>query len=153
MFKKKSVDLRREMPVLARHEGDWEGEYLHLNTAGKVLDRHGSHLSCMFPFEGQYAYYQINRYRWDDGKREELHFPAVFRDGRIWWDTSRIAGSGWEVDENSVMLKWSRKDVPNSYLYEMIQLSRDGQSRYRTWHWFQNGELFQRTIINERRMK
>ena len=49
------------------------------------------------------------------------------------------------------MLKRVRKDLPNSYLYEMIQLSRDGERRYRTWHWYQDDRLTQRTLINEER--
>ena len=93
MFRKKSIDLRREMPTLAKHEGQWRGEYVHLDLSGRVIDRHASHLTCRFPDSGAHPYYQVNRYRWDDGTREELHFPATFRDGKIWWDTERISGS------------------------------------------------------------
>ena len=43
-----------------------------------------------------------------------------------------IQGSAWEVgqdDKNrSVMLYWQRTGDPELYLYEMIQLSDDGQS-------------------------
>lgn len=153
MFRRKLIDLRREMPILARHEGDWEGEYIHIDLSGRVFDRHESLLSCMFPTDGNYPYYQINRYRWSDGKKEELHFPATYKDGRIWLNNDRIVGSVWEIDDRSLMVTWSRRDAPHSYLYEMIQISRDDKIRNRTWHWFQNDELIQRTLISERRIK
>ena len=31
----------------------------------------------------------------------------------------------------------------------MIQVSNNGNNRARTWHWFQNGILTRRTLINE----
>jgi hypothetical protein len=145
--------IREGMPVLARHAGEWEGEYIHVDPDNNVIDRHRSHLQCKFPDDGPYAYYQINTYIWDDGRREEIHFPATYRDGQIWWDTDRIDGRAWEIDPRTVCLTWTRKDMPGAYLYEMIQLSEDGNDRARTWHWFENDKLFKRTCITERRVK
>ena len=144
-------DIRSEMPVLARHEGDWEGTYLHLDPLGRELDRHVARLQCRFPAAGPYAYHQINTYVWDDGRREEIHFPAVYRDKAIWWDTERIHGRAWEIDDRSIVLTWTRKDLPDSFLYEMIQISGDGDHRSRTWHWFVADRLVKRTCISERR--
>ena len=45
------------------------------------------------------------------------------------------------------------KDIKDSSLYEMIQLSEDGNKRARTWHWFENGELVKRTLIKEERVQ
>lgn len=146
-------ELRNAMPVLARHEGEWEGEYIHVDADNREIDRHRSHLKCSFPEGGPFAYYQINTYRWADGRTEEVHFPATYRDGRIWWDTDRIEGSAWEVDARTVMLTWVRKDEPGAYLYEMIQISADGDHRGRTWHWFENDQLVKRTCIKERRIR
>jgi hypothetical protein len=150
------VDIRREMPLLARHEGEWEGEYIYVDTDGKIVDRHRSHLSCTFPTEGKFPYLQINRYYWDDGRSEIIHFPARYADGRIWWDTERIRGWATSVpidtESRTTMLMWVRKDMPDIYLYEMIQISADNQKRGRTWHWFRNDELYQRTIIKEWRV-
>ncbi len=47
------------------------------------------------------------------------------------------------------MLYWQRQGDPSLYLYEMIQLSDDGQSRCRTWHWIRAGQLETRTAIQE----
>jgi len=146
------MTIRTDMPVLARHEGEWEGEYIYIDMDGKEFDRHRAQLSCAFPAEGQHAYYQINRYTWPDGRHQEIHFPATYRDKRIWWDTDRIFGSAWEIDARTVVLTWTRKDLPGEYLYEMIQISEDGQNRGRTWHWFKDDVMYQRTIIRERRI-
>jgi hypothetical protein len=146
------MSIRTDMPVLARHEGEWEGEYIYVDMDGKELDRHKAQLSCAYPADGPYAYHQINRYTWADGRHQEIHFPATYRDKRIWWDTDRITGSAWEIDGRTVMLTWTRKDMPGEYLYEMIQISEDGQNRGRTWHWFKDDVMYQRTIIKERRI-
>ncbi len=45
-----------------------------------------------------------------------------------------------------------RKNEPDTYLYEMIQMSDDGLTRARTWQWFKNDRLFQRTLIDESRV-
>ncbi len=144
-------DIRNDMPVLVRHEGEWRGEYVHLDADNKVIDRHASHLVCGFPESGEYEYFQTNTYTWEDGKREELSLPAHYRDGRIWWDNERIVGSAWEADPRCIMLSWTRKDLPGSYLYEMIQINDANDKRGRTWHWFVDDELVRRTCIREQR--
>ncbi|MFW6412616.1 MAG: DUF3598 domain-containing protein [Oceanicaulis sp.] len=145
--------IRWRMPVLARHEGEWKGVYSYVDTDGKELDRHESHLICRFPEDGAWDYHQTNRYSWADGRSEEHVFPATYAEGRIWWDTERIEGCAWEIDSRTVCLTWARKDLPGEYLYEMIQISQDGNKRGRTWHWFRDDEMYMRTLIKERRVK
>ena len=147
-----SDEIRSAMPVLARHEGEWRGEYIHVAPDNSLIDRHGSLLICSFPESGEYPYFQKNIYTWSDGRRQELDFPAKYRDGRIWWDNERIRGAAWEVDERTILLNWTRKDMPGSYLYEMIQISQGNDQRARTWHWFMNDELVNRTCIKEARI-
>lgn len=148
------MSLRDEMPLLARHEGEWVGTYIYIDAEGKILDRHSSHLTCRFPDADLNAYHQTNRYTWDDGRTEEHQFPATYRDGKIWFDTERIRGYAWEVDDKTLMLTWHYRREPEKYLYEMIQLSSDGHHRARTWHWFdENGEIYKRTIIKEERVR
>ena len=47
------------------------------------------------------------------------------------------------------MLRLERKDVPGASFTEVIVLGGDGKSRARTWHWFIDGELYQRTLCDE----
>ena len=51
-----------------------------------------------------------------------------------------------------MMLHWTRVNEPDLYLYEMIQISDDGAARARVWHWFKSDRLFQRTLVDERRV-
>ncbi|MCP6757842.1 MAG: DUF3598 domain-containing protein [Fischerella sp. CENA71] len=145
--------IREEMPVLVRHEGDWVGTYILVDTQGKILDQHQSHLSCEFPEDSAYSYYQTNRYNWSDGRKEEHRFPATYRDKAILFDTERIEGKGWEIDDNTIVFWFSYKGIPGTYLYEMIQISPCNNYRARTWHWLKDNRIFQRTLIQEERMR
>jgi len=147
------MPIRDEMPLLARHAGDWQGEYIYLDNTGNILDRHASHLTSTFPVDGSSDYYQINRYTWADGRAEEHRFPGTYRDGKLYLESERISGYSWEVDEKTILLTWVYKTNPSNYLYEMIQLSPCGNHRARTWHWFRDGEIYQRTIIKEQRVQ
>jgi hypothetical protein len=141
------------MPVLTRHEGDWIGTYTLVDLQGNILDRHQSHLTCEFPPDGAFSYYQTNRYTWPDGKKEEHEFPGIYRDKVLWFDTERIDGKAWEVDDATVILYFSYKGMPASYLYEMIQISPCNNYRARTWHWFKDNQIDRRTLIQEERMR
>lgn len=148
------INLREEMPILARHEGEWTGEYIEVDADAEVIDRFDAHLSCRFPDEGEYPYHQTNHYEWPDGTEQVIEFPGTYEDGRIVFDNERINGSAWEVehDDRTVMLTWTRKDIPGSYFYEMIQINEDDDERVRTWHWFKEDELEKRTLIQEHRI-
>lgn len=148
------MGIREEMPLLARHEGVWDGVYTYYNTAGEQVDAHRSRLFCRLPEEGPYRYHQTNHYVWDDGRTEIRDFPAEYRDRRVWWDNELIKGWAAEVEldayNRTIMLYWQRQGDPSLYLYEMIQLADDGENRCRTWHWIRNGLLETRTAIQEK---
>ena len=147
------MSIREEMPVLARHAGEWTGTYTLIDTSGKILDHHQSHLSRQLPEDGPYPYYQVNRYTWADGKEEVHNFPGTYQDKILWFDSDRIQGKAWEIDDSTVILWFSYKTAPGMYLYEMIQISPDNNHRARTWHWFKNDQIYQRTLIQEERLK
>ena len=148
------MPIRDEMPLLARHEGVWDGIYTYFNAAGEKVDEHRSRLFCRFPEDGPHPYHQTNHYTWPDGRTEVRDFPAEYREGRVWWNNELIQGSAWEVGQDderrSVMLYWQRTGDPSLYLYEMIQIADDGRSRCRTWHWIRDGNLETRTAIQEK---
>ncbi len=148
------MGIREEMPLLARHEGVWDGEYVYFNAAGEKTDEHKSRLLCRILDDGKYPYHQTNHYSWADGRTEIRDFPATYSAGRIWWDNELIRGWAAEVgldDMNrTVMLYWQRQGDASLYLYEMIQIADDGLSRCRTWHWIRGGQLETRTAIQER---
>lgn len=148
------AELRRDMPLLARNEGIWEGWYRYYSAeTGKLVDEHRSRLICRLKEEGEFPYHQTNHYFWEDGRTDVRDFPASYADGRIWWDNDLIKGwaAAMKPDDfnRSTCLHWTRKGDDNLYLYEMIQLSDCGKFRSRTWHWYKDGKCFQRTLIDE----
>jgi hypothetical protein len=147
------MGIREDMPILARHEGVWDGSYKYYNAAGILVDEHKSRLFCRLTDSETHPYHQTNYYTWADGRQDIREFPAEYRDKRVWWNNDLIIGSCWEVQEDAekraMMLYWQRTGDPSLYLYEMIQISADGQNRCRTWHWIRNGLLETRTAIEE----
>ena len=145
------MSLSTSIPLLARNEGVWEGYYRYYDPSGVQVDEHRSRLLCRIIDDRDY--HQTNVYRWEDGRRENREFPAEIRGPRLVF-TNEI--TGWaqavELDEHgrTLMLHWTRNGEPDLYLYEMIQLSDDGQARARVWHWYKADRLFQRTLIDER---
>lgn len=148
-----TVSIREAMPLLARHEGVWEGWYRYFDIDGNKLDEHRSRLVCRF--EDAQTYHQTNYYTWADGRSEVRDFPTTFDGSKLVFYTE-INGWAAEVplDEHhrTIMLHWTRKNEPGLYLYEMIQLSDSGNHRARVWQWFRDDKLFQRTLIDETRV-
>ncbi|MEM9304109.1 MAG: DUF3598 domain-containing protein [Pseudomonadota bacterium] len=148
--------IREAMPLLARHEGVWDGWYRYFDRDGNKIDEHRSRLICRFPDGGEWPYHQTNHYTWENGETEDREFPAEYRDGRVWFDNELITGWAAEVGldsfNRSVMLFWERKGEPGLVLYEMIQLSDCGRYRQRVWQWIRDGRIAQRTLIDEEKV-
>ena len=147
------MSLRKAMPLLARHEGVWEGYYRYYDARGEKIDEHKSRLICRIRDDAEY--HQTNLYRWANGDRESRDFPADIADGRLMFATDI---DGWaaavDLDEHqrTMMLHWTRVGEPDLYLYEMIQISDDNEARARVWHWFKNDRLLKRTLVDEKRV-
>jgi hypothetical protein len=148
--------FKQHFPTLARHEGVWDGHYRYYNAEGNKIDEHQSRLICRFPTQGEFDYEQSNHYSWANGKREIREFPAVGAGDRIVFKSDLI--DGWAADVKldssgrTTMLHWVRRGEPGVYLYEMIQISDCGHFRSRVWHWFREGRLIQRTLIDEHKV-
>lgn len=137
------------MPILEKHLGEWRGEYIHVDVDGKELDRHRSHLRAWVPEDGSFDIIQVNTYTWADGHRDVFEFGGRMVDGVCHFDTDRIVGAMSQVDDQVIVLTWSYRHDPSNYLYELIQLSRDGLHKFRTWHWMVEDRLVKRTMIYE----
>jgi len=151
--------IRDRFPLIADQEGIWDGEYVHLDAEHREIDRHASRLVCrIFDADtGEAARLsQSNIYTWPDGTREVRFFEGRLRGDRFWIDNELI--DGWtapvDLDETgrTLMVAWVRRNDPGFRFYELITMSEDGERKNRTWHWYRDGRLFQRTLINERRV-
>jgi hypothetical protein len=141
--------IKQSMPSLVRHNGIWQGNYRVVGIDGSTIDCHHSRIEVRFPETGEYHYSQKNHFWWDDGRETRGEYPGVCRDGVLYWDNALIKGQAWSVDEFSTVLSWQRHDTPEAYLYELIVINATNDQRSRTWHWFRNGVVYQRTLIDE----
>lgn len=146
------AELAERMPAMLLHEGIWEGTVRFVNVDGDETDRYQSRVECVFPDDGPYAYVQRNHNVWDDGRVVEIEFGGVLEGDRMIWNTERFKGYGWQTEDDILMLTLERIDVPDTSFTELILLGSDRDHRARTWHWFQNGRLFQRTLCDEHRV-
>lgn len=146
------TSLAEAMPNMLRHAGEWDGVYRHVATDGSQLDEHRTWTRCEFPETGPHAYVQHNRLTWADGRTLERTLCGSFRDGMLHCETDRVLGYVWETREGAVMMRLDYKLEPGLWFIEMISLSDDGQSRARTWQWFQDGKPLKRTLCDEWRV-
>lgn len=137
------------MPEMFEHEGVWHGEYQHLDLAGNILDQHQSLIECVFPDQGDEVYIQKNTFTWADGREHKVQFGGSIVNDRIWWDTETFKGYGWVAAPNVIMLEVDRKDFPGVTFTEIIIMGQSKKDRVRTWHWFEHGKCFKRTLCNE----
>lgn len=143
-------NLATRMPTLAAQMGVWEGEYVHLDADHREIDRHKSKLVCHLDND---RLIQSNIYNWADGTREVRYFEGVLDGDRLLISNENI--DGWvaplagDATQRTIMVLWTRAGAPDFRFYEMITVSEDGKAKNRTWHWYDKGRLFQRTLINE----
>lgn len=145
--------FRQAMPGMLRHEGVWRGVYRHFQPDATLIDAHEAQVECEFPTDGPYVYVQHNTFTWADGATKKATLPAVFHDGKLWWDVDAFTGWGWESEFGLILLNLTRKDDPGANFFEMITLSDTGRHRARTWHWFKDGALIRRTLCDEIRVE
>lgn len=140
------------IPLLAAHEGIWEGQYTHLAPDRSVQEQILFRILVEFPTDSTVAYRQTSHYWWADGRTQALMYEGQYRDGRVEFDTGRIAGACWAVDDRTLYIRFGFAGDPGGYVCEMIQLSPDGQHRARSWHWFRDHALWRTTLVRELRV-
>ena len=144
-------EIANKMPALLVHEGFWYGVYRVVNANGEIIDQHESRVECVFPDNGPFHYYQRNHFRWSDGRTVDVEFGGVLKGERMFWDTETFSGYGWVTGDDVIFLTLDRKDRPGAKFTEVIIPGPDLQHRARTWHWFEDGKLLQRTLCDESR--
>jgi hypothetical protein len=145
--------LHRALPLLTRHAGVWEGEYVHVSPDLSTQETQAFRIKVEFPDDGPAHYRQTSHYWWPDGRTDQLVFEAAWDPavGRLVWDNGRIKGQLWQLDDVTLYLTFGFDADPGSYVCEMIQLG-DGEHRVRTWHWFRAHAPWRLTLVRERRV-
>lgn len=150
--------IEARMPVVAAQAGIWAGEYVHFDADHREIDRHASRLVCRLfdgP-DGAARLTQTNIYDWADGSREIRYFDGTLHGDRILIRNETI--DGWvaplreDATGRTIMVAWVSMIDPSLRYYEMITLAQDMRHKNRVWHWYRDGALFQRTLINERKI-
>lgn len=141
------------MAVCRPHAGVWRGSYVHMDTAGAIVDRHEAEIVNAFPVDGPYAYVQTSRFIWPD-RHEEHVFPGALRDNRLWWQTGRLVGHAFVSGDapDALFLRFRRVDLAGIEILEMIHMAPAAGIRMRSWQWLKDGVPFRRTIVDERRV-
>lgn len=145
-----SDTIATRLPLLYRQAGSWAGRYRFLAPDFTLLDSYEFRIRVSFPDDVTYR--QESDYRWDDGRTQSLSFEGRLDGDRILFDTGRIHGAMWMVDDTTLYLRFGFVAQPNVEVFEMIQLAADGTTRARTWHWLCDGRLFQITLVEEGRV-
>lgn len=141
-------DMAARFPVLARGCGRWEGSYTHLDPAGAIIDQHAVETVSDFPDDGTADFRLRVHNRWEDGRETRIELLADYRNDRLEW-RERLVGWMGEIDAQTVYLNFNYASDPSIRVCEMIQISPDGMSRARTWHWFKDEVLFKITLARE----
>jgi hypothetical protein len=142
--------LTQLMPTFARHEGFWTGSYHHITPGGLTIDKYNVHIRAEYPIEPACDFRLHTRNVWADGQEQSGIYEAQFRDGKLHFER-KLIGQLWDVDDCTSYLRFTFEDARDIEVFEMIQISPDGQSRARTWHWFRDHQIFQLTLTDERR--
>jgi hypothetical protein len=147
--------VRERLPVVASTEGVWDGVFRRLDPAGRITAEFNSRIIKRFlPDEfWPRIYHQTNIYDMPDGERRVIDTRGEYRDGKIHFESERVAG--WQMDDPSdpydrtVFLFMVYKADPDEYVYEMINISDDRKYRTRMTQFLKNGRTTRRTLIDE----
>jgi hypothetical protein len=140
------------LELLGRHVGIWSGRYTHIEPRDRSVQEALDFLirvEC--PAADGTPYRQTSRYTAAGGEVQELMYAGQGHGDRVVFDTGRIRGECWKIDADAVYLTFGFTEDPSGRIAEMIQLSRDGRHRARTWHWFRDEQLWRITLVNETR--
>ncbi len=140
------------LALLRRHVGIWEGTYTHIDPRDRsVQEQLDFRILVECADTGPWSYRQTSRYRWPDGRSEQLIYHGVAKEDRLLIDDARVRGAVWQVEPQTLYMRFSFTEQPSHQIAEMIQLSTDGRHRARTWHWFELEALWRITLVREQR--
>lgn len=151
MKEPKTHSVARHFPVLARGSGHWTGTYTHIDMTGAILDQYRVDTVSEFPDDGTADFRLTTHNIWPDGRETRAQLEADHRGNRLVW-RNHIVGWMCEIDDHTAYLTFGYESDPAIRVCEMIQVSADGETRARTWHWFRDDRPFKITLTREERV-
>lgn len=147
--------LAKTMPVLARHEGVWEGWFRRVDADGRIIEEFQSRVIVRYLEDdgGLTAYHQSNCYKLPDGNWQRIETHGTMADGRLVFDSPRVIG--WCIDDptdpnrRSALMYMDFLGTPGLHVYEMMQISDCGGYRTRVAQFLKAGRTVSRTLIDE----
>ncbi len=148
-------EVRERLPVVARNEGVWDGMFRRVDPTGRITAEFSSRIiKRLLPDEfWPEIYHQTNIYDLPDGKRQVIDTKGEYRDGKIHFASERV--KGWQLDDpadpfkRTVFLYMVYTRAPDEYVYELVNISDDGQYRTRMTQFLKGGQTVSRTLIDE----
>lgn len=154
--------LRQMLPIIARHEGVWEGVYRRYDAQGQSIGTHRSRVVMRFRPEAasDEFYDQTNIYYHPDGRTEIIQTRGVFDGERLRFYSDRV--DGWSKDDATdparracLLFMQFKKDVSwytaGVQVYELINISDCDRYRTRMTQHLKDGRTLTRTLIDETR--
>ncbi|MDX2144502.1 MAG: hypothetical protein SFV19_14185 [Rhodospirillaceae bacterium] len=154
--------MRKALPIIARHEGVWEGIYRRYDAQGQSIGMHRSRVVMRLRPEAanDEFYDQTNIYYHPDGRTEVIQTKGVFDGERLRFYSDRV--DGWSKDDitdpenRSCMLFMIFKQDIGWYtagvqVYELINISDCDRYRTRMTQHLKDGRTLTRTLIDETR--
>lgn len=146
------------LPVLARHEGVWDGVFRRIDASGDKTEEFPTRVIVRFKGDDSWpnVYHQTNHYPLPDGREQVIETHGRFDDGRLCFESARVRG--WCTDDptdpnqRSALMYMDYLGDPGLHVYEMMQISGCGKYRTRVAQFLKDGRTISRTLIDETRV-
>lgn len=133
----------------------WEGTFRRYDAEGELYQEFPSRIDVTFDPSKDLPYTQTNAYSFEDGTSQVITSQGGYEDGKIVFSNPRVDGysSAFTLEQDpagrSSMLNLVFKDGSGLYMYEVITLSDDGNTRSRMSQYMIDGKVVRRTLIDE----
>lgn len=148
--------MLRRMPVLARMEGVWDGQFRRVDASGELIEAVASRVIARFLPDGEaYDYHQVNITRPGEEGEQRIESWGKWDVDRLRFSNARLNGWAQDLaaDESGLTAVFSMTFTDGSGLTvsEIVSLGEDGNSRMRATQYIRNGRIVRRTLIDETR--
>jgi hypothetical protein len=150
-----SAVISQRFPVMARHEGVWQGIHRKLDAAGNPTRSYRSTVIVRYMDaepDGT-VMRQTDIHHFDDRPDEVIETTGCVEGNLIVFRTDRVDGFAGDLNDpgqRACFVYLDIKYIPGgASMYEMVEISPDGRSRHIGTQLLKDGRLLERTLIDE----